>query len=245
MVMVVLVIALIITVVNLRNRPVETAGGPGAASASNAAPQSTPSTIPGTPSGRRQLVPNGFTNCSSQLGAATFCAATPECWAGVISVSDVPSVATAQGCGKRHVYQTFAAGELGYEVRRQSKLEADRKVRRVCTVDVVNSMLRKQDRRSDWEVYGDRPPVDRRQLLPVHLRPRLLLQGVPAEPALTGSALGEPFDPVQQPVEQLVEIPPGGVVEAAGPVHRGHRREAGRVEVGHPETGSGFPVRLG
>ena len=74
------------------------------------------------PTGRVEyaaIVPNGFTNCSSQLGAATFCAATPECWAGVISVSDVPSVATAQGCGKRHVYQTFAAGVVGYDVRRQ------------------------------------------------------------------------------------------------------------------------------
>ena len=150
-VMVVLVIALIITVVNLRNRPVETAGGPGGSSASNAAPQPTPSTSPGE-SSTPQAVPNGFTNCSSQLGAATFCAVTPECWAGVISVSDVPSVATAQGCGKRHIYQTFAAGVVGYDVRRQSKLEADRKVRRVCTADVVNSMLRKQDRRSNWEV---------------------------------------------------------------------------------------------
>ena len=153
MVLVVLVVALIITVVNLRNRPVETAGGPGAASASSPAQQSTPSPTPGQPSATPPLVPSGFTNCSAQLGSATFCAATSECWAGIISVSDVPFVATAQACPKRHVYQTFAAGKLGYEVRRQSKLEADPKIRQICTVAVVNSMLRKQDRRSDWEVY--------------------------------------------------------------------------------------------
>ena len=151
MVLVVLVIALVITVVNLRSRPVETAGGPGAATASNAAPRST-SPTPGQPSATPLPIPNGFTDCSNQLGAATFCAATPECWAGVISVADVPLVATAQTCPKRHVYQTFAAGKLGYELRRQSKLEADRKIRKVCRADVVNAMLRKEDRRSDWEI---------------------------------------------------------------------------------------------
>ena len=152
LVLVVLVIALIVTVVNLRSRPVETVGGPGAASASNAAPQTTPSATPGQPSATPPPIPNGFTDCSNQLGAATFCAAAPECWAGVISVSDVPSVATAQACPKRHVYQTFAAGRLGYEVRRQSKLEADRNIGKICRPEVVNAMLRKEDRRSDWEV---------------------------------------------------------------------------------------------
>jgi len=50
------------------------------------------------------------------------------------------------------VYQTFIAGRLTYELRRQSQLDSDAHIRRVCTTQIANSMLRSRDRRSDWEI---------------------------------------------------------------------------------------------
>jgi tRNA A-37 threonylcarbamoyl transferase component Bud32 len=97
-------------------------------------------------------VPAGFIDCSAQLGADTYCASRPECWAGVIGLSDVPELATSQDCDKLHVYQTFIAGRLSYDVRRQSQLDSDAHIRRVCTTEIANSMLRSRDRRSDWEI---------------------------------------------------------------------------------------------
>jgi serine/threonine protein kinase len=98
------------------------------------------------------VVPAGFVDCSVQLGADTYCASRPECWAGVIGYSDVPWLGTEQDCDKMHVYQTFLAGRMTYELRRQSQLESDAHIRRVCTKEIANSMLRSRDRRSDWEI---------------------------------------------------------------------------------------------
>jgi hypothetical protein len=98
------------------------------------------------------VVPAGFINCSEQLGADTYCASRPECWAGVQGLSDVPELATPYDCDKVHVYQTFIAGRLTYDVRRQSQLDSDAHIRRVCTNAIANSMLGSRDRRSDWEI---------------------------------------------------------------------------------------------
>ncbi|HEX6757866.1 MAG TPA: serine/threonine-protein kinase [Propionibacteriaceae bacterium] len=98
------------------------------------------------------VVPAGFIDCSEQLGFDTYCASRPECWAGVIQLSDVPQLATPEVCDKTHVYQTFIAGRLTYELRRQSQLDTDAHIRRVCTKEIANSMLRSRDRRSDWEI---------------------------------------------------------------------------------------------
>jgi Protein kinase domain len=97
-------------------------------------------------------VPAGFIDCSEQLGANTFCASRPECWAGVQGFSDVPELATPYGCEEVHVYQTFIAGRLTYDVRRQSQLDSDAHIRRVCTNEIANSMLGSRHRRSDWEI---------------------------------------------------------------------------------------------
>jgi hypothetical protein len=105
-------------------------------------------------------VPDGFVSCSAKYGGTTFCAILTECWAGVISVSDVPSVATPRGCRDSHVYQTFAAGRLSYEIHRQSQLQADRQVRKVCTVAAANAMLAAKYRRSDWEILVIGPQRD-------------------------------------------------------------------------------------
>ena len=98
------------------------------------------------------VVPAGFIDCSEQLGAETYCASRPECWAGVQGFSDVPDLGTPYDCNKVHVYQTFIAGRLAYDVRRQSQLESDAHIRRICTNEIANSMLGSRDRRSDWEI---------------------------------------------------------------------------------------------
>ena len=41
---------------------------------------------------------------------------------------------------------------MTYELRRQSQLESDAQIRRVCTNEIANSMLRSGERRSDWEI---------------------------------------------------------------------------------------------
>jgi hypothetical protein len=98
-------------------------------------------------------VPAGFIDCSKQLGADTYCALRPECWSALNGFGDVPWIGVSQDCDKPHVYQTFIAGRMTYELRRQSQLESDAQIRRICTNAIANSMLRSGDRRSDWELY--------------------------------------------------------------------------------------------
>lgn len=107
----------------------------------------TPTPTPSAP------VPKGFTDCSEQLGAQTYCATSYECWGGVVMLYDIPGVGESASCTKYHVYQTFAAGEVTFSIRRQSDLMKNKQVKNVCTEKLVNSMLRKQDRRDDWEIY--------------------------------------------------------------------------------------------
>jgi hypothetical protein len=97
-------------------------------------------------------VPAGFIDCSEQLGEGIYCALRPECWAGVMGFSDIPDLGTKIDCDNTHVYQTFIAGRMTYELRRQSQLESDAQIRRICTNAIANSMLRSGDRRSDWEI---------------------------------------------------------------------------------------------
>jgi serine/threonine protein kinase len=105
-----------------------------------------------TPTTTPVVVPAGFIDCSEQLGADTYCASRLECWAGVQGYSDIPDLATPYDCDKVHVYQTFIAGRLAYDVRRQSQLDSDAHIRRVCTEEIANSMLGSRHRRSDWEI---------------------------------------------------------------------------------------------
>jgi serine/threonine protein kinase len=108
--------------------------------------------VPQSPSQTPSVVPAGFIDCSGQLGIDTYCASRPECWGGVIGLADVPDLGTKQDCDKTHVYQTFIAGRMSYDLRRQSQLDSDPHIRRVCTNEMANSMLRTGDRRSDWEI---------------------------------------------------------------------------------------------
>ena len=67
---------------------------------------------------------------------------------------DIPARGEPASCTENHVYQTFAAGEVTFSLRRQSDLENNTQVKKVCTDELVNSMLRERDRRDDWEVFA-------------------------------------------------------------------------------------------
>jgi hypothetical protein len=113
----------------------------------------TTTTAPPTPTITLATVPAGFIDCSEQLGIDTYCASEPECWAQIQGLGDLPWLGNEQDCSKTHVYQTFIAGPMTYELRRQSQLESDAQIRRICTTEIANSMLRSRDRRSDWEIW--------------------------------------------------------------------------------------------
>jgi hypothetical protein len=117
-------------------------------SASSGAPSATPS--PSAPA----AVPAGFEDCTDALGDDSYCPATPECWAGVISVFDLPSLGTPRECDETHVYQTFAAGTLATDVRRQSQLEDDDRVGELCSRRTLRGVLGSADRQTDWEILS-------------------------------------------------------------------------------------------
>jgi Protein kinase domain len=138
----VIVVASVFAVVNLATRTPAAEPTPAATT-----------TAPASPTVTQATVPAGFIDCSEQLGNDTYCSAQPECWAEVQGLGDLPWLGNKQDCNKTHVYQTFIAGQMTYELRRQSQLESDARIRRICTVEIANSMLRSRDRRSDWEIW--------------------------------------------------------------------------------------------
>jgi hypothetical protein len=131
----------VIAVVNLATRTPAMEATPSSTSRAAASPTRTP-----------VVVPAGFVDCTEQLGLDTYCASRPECWGGVMGFADIPDLGTKEPCDEVHVYQTFIAGRMKYELRRQSQLESDALIRRVCTKEIANSMLGSRDRRSDWEI---------------------------------------------------------------------------------------------
>lgn len=150
-VLVALAVAVTMMIVSSSNQTAQPSGrvtaGPvttAPSTSSTPAPTSTPTPV--------QAVPEGFIDCSESLGERTYCAASYQCWGGLISFGDLPGLGTAASCEDNHVYQTFAAGEISGPVRRQSDVEKNKRVKKVCTTEVANSMLRERDRRDDWEV---------------------------------------------------------------------------------------------
>jgi len=104
------------------------------------------------PSATPTPAPAGFVDCSDQVGSAAVCPVEPECWTGVFSYMDAPYQAVSQKCSKPHVYQTFAAVQLGYTPRRKSEIEADPTVRAVCNRRVLNQMLVGAEADRTWEL---------------------------------------------------------------------------------------------
>ena len=136
-------------------------GDPRGAAAPVPAPSTEVTTGSATSPSPTPTPPAGFVDCSARFGAGVMCGPTPpQCWGGVTSAFDSPYVASAAGCESNHVYQTFAAGPLTFAVRRQSQLDKDPTVRKVCTAAVVNAMLDPADRRGDWEVIAIPPQTE-------------------------------------------------------------------------------------
>ena len=148
---VLIVVASVIAVVNLATRTPAVEATPSLTSHAPESPSRTP-----------VVVPAGFVDCSEDLGYDTYCATRPECWAGVQGYADIPDLGSGISCNETHVYQTFIAGRMTYELRRQSQLQSDAHIRRVCTNEIANSMLPSGDRRSDWEIryLGPQQPYD-------------------------------------------------------------------------------------
>ena len=71
------------------------------------------------------VVPAGFIDCSEQLGRQHLLRFSTGMLGGCSRYSDIPDLATPYDCDKVHVYQTFIAGRLTYDVRRQSQLDSD------------------------------------------------------------------------------------------------------------------------
>ncbi len=129
------------------------ADAPSAATPSGPTAEDPPSPSPTTPAPpEAAAAPEGYEDCSAELGGTSYCPTTPECWAGIISVFDTPALGTLQSCDETHVYQTFAAGPLRDEVRRQSQLEDRAAVQRLCDADVLAGLLTPADRGTDWEI---------------------------------------------------------------------------------------------
>jgi len=153
-------LAVLVTALVLANRGTVTATPAPAPTATGSDPAQTPATPSSAPSSAQPssappsptAVPAGFEDCSDRLGRGSYCPKRQECWAGVISVFDLPSLGTRQGCGETHVYQTFAAGLLTTEVRRQSQLENDRQVKKLCRAGQLDKLLAPGDQATNWEI---------------------------------------------------------------------------------------------
>lgn len=147
------VVLLVVVVVRVLGGPETAAPAPGtpgsSASSSTSASAPTPSPSP-TPT---PALPANFTDCSAGLGEPAFCPKEPECWVGVRGAFDSPNQGTVADCESLHVQQTFIAGPLASEVRKQSQLEAAAKVKQLCTKAVLRKMLTTGgDRSTTWQV---------------------------------------------------------------------------------------------
>ncbi len=118
--------------------------------ASSTEPAPSPSPSPTSPTGLP--LPPGFLDCSSLLGEGVFCPTEPECWIQYTSTNDFPAVANPTSCEDLHQNETFAAGRLGYPIRLQSQLQADRFVKRLCRLASVRKVVVGERVEGDWGV---------------------------------------------------------------------------------------------
>jgi tRNA A-37 threonylcarbamoyl transferase component Bud32 len=140
------------------------AGGPSAAANSPSAGSASPSESAGpTPSAASPTVtppPEGFVDCSAQLGEGSFCLVEPECWDGVGGFADVLNYGDLEACEETHLYQAYAAGVLKKPVNRQSQLLARPEVKALCTRGNLNKVLAKGKSLNDWPITRLPPQVN-------------------------------------------------------------------------------------
>lgn len=103
--------------------------------------------------------PDGFVDCSEQLGGRSFCLVTPECWTELYGYADLMTVGTMQDCSQTHLHQTFAAGVLSSPVNRQSVFEAKKEVQALCNSKTLDKVLALGQSRKDWQISKLAPQV--------------------------------------------------------------------------------------
>ncbi|HEY5979412.1 MAG TPA: serine/threonine-protein kinase [Microlunatus sp.] len=103
------------------------------------------------PSPPPQVV-DGFVACG-QLEEA-LCPTEPECWGGLQNLENVPVVATPIDCDQSHPYQTFVAVQLPNQPRTQSELEADPRIKALCSRAVLNRRLASGRMGATWDIQA-------------------------------------------------------------------------------------------
>lgn len=129
---------------------------------SNPATTSSPtSSVSATPSAKPSpsRIPDGFADCSQQMGGQSYCLTAPECWSQMQGYADLLTQGTMQDCDRPHLYQTYAAGVLKKPVRRQSEAEARPEVRALCNRNNLDRLLIKRKSRKDWQIAQLGPQI--------------------------------------------------------------------------------------
>ena len=94
---------------------------------------------------------DGFANCA-EFGFNAVCPVVPECWGGLLGLTDVPVVATPIECTDSHPYQTFIAVQLPDPPRTQSELENAPAIKALCTKAVLNRRLASGQAGATWDI---------------------------------------------------------------------------------------------
>ncbi|HEY5785895.1 MAG TPA: serine/threonine-protein kinase [Microlunatus sp.] len=126
-------------------------GGPGGSATAASPSPSSPSPSPSASVSPTPQVPDGFANCA-QFGYNAVCPVVPECWGGLLGLTDVPVVATPIECTDSHPYQTFIAVQLPSPPRTQSELENAPAIKALCTKAVLNRRLASGQAGVTWDI---------------------------------------------------------------------------------------------
>jgi len=138
--------------------------------ASTPGAQSSPAEKP-SPRGRQRAAsrspvptpsPEGFVDCSAELGAGSYCVDldAPECWVNYFQYADLNAAADMTSCKGYHELQTFAAGSLPVVTNRQSQVEARKEVKSLCTRETLNKVLAAGESLKSWQIEVLPAPVD-------------------------------------------------------------------------------------
>jgi serine/threonine protein kinase len=134
--------------------PASTGAGETTSTSPSAASPTATSKPPSTPAPTVSKPPDGFVDCSKQLGKNYYCVdpASPECWDDPFDYLDRPKTAAMRDCSDFHSAQTFAAGQLPVYIRSQSQFEARKEVKRLCTTKTLNKVLVGRKALKDWQI---------------------------------------------------------------------------------------------
>ena len=153
----ILVVALLtsgIVYISMTSRQANPVAVPSAGGPSLSPTAAVPSPSSPSPSASASPTPemvDGFANCA-QFGYNAVCPVVPECWGGLLGLTDVPVVATPIECSDSHPYQTFIAVQLPEAPRTQSELENAPAIKALCTKAVLNRRLASGQAGATWDI---------------------------------------------------------------------------------------------